>query len=409
MIAEIIAVGTELLMGQIANTNAQFIAQHLTELGIDHYVQTVIGDNPHRLAKVTEQAEQRADVIIYSGGLGPTQDDLTKVTIANHLNEELIYDEVGLAKIKQNFVVQKREMVESNLKMGLVFENGQVFENTTGQALGTAITKDKKTYILLPGPPHEMKPMFTNSVRPFLRASLQENIHLKSAYVQTFGIGESDLTTRLDDIITKQNNPTIASYFSGAGVTLRVTARSNDRDEVDSLITNMISEIKSRVGTYIYGIGDNYTLSHAVVDYLKKTKQTISFAESLTGGMAGSEIVSIEGSSEVFHGSIVAYDAVAKSTLLNVSQDILESKGMVSQACAKEMAEGARQQFNSDIAISFTGVAGPDKMENKEVGTVFVAIARKGREVEVLPLNLSGSREKIRRYSINSAFQALIV
>lgn len=408
MIAEIISVGTELLMGQTVNTNAQFLAQHLNELGINHYVQTVIGDNPKRLIAVTEQAEQRADIIIYTGGLGPTQDDLTKQVIAEYLDEELIYNTgTGLTANKRKFTGQNIEVTDSKLKMGLVFSDGETFPNTVGKALGTAIKKDSCLYITLPGPPQELKAMFNDYVRPFLIAQLDEQMYLESSYLQFFGIGESDLTMKLDDIFKKQTNPTIASYISPSGITLRLTARSSSAQEACQLLAVMRAEIYQRMGEYIYGEGENYSLSQALADYLRAEKLTISFAESLTGGKAADALVSIKDTSEVFRGSIVAYDADAKATLLGVRQETLKNQGMVSAACAKEMAEGARKIFDTDIAISFTGVAGPAEMEGKPVGTVFMAVAHRGQPTEVTEHCLPGQRQNIRQQVVDMAFRAL--
>ncbi|RPA61298.1 competence/damage-inducible protein A [Aerococcus agrisoli] len=402
MIAEIIAVGTELLMGQIANTNAQFIAKKLSELGIDHYIQTVVGDNPQRLMKVTAQAESRADILIFTGGLGPTRDDLTKQTIAEYLAEPLIIDKAGKAHIMETF--KGRVMTDNNKAMALRFENGISFPNVVGQAVGTAIQKNDRTYILLPGPPSEMTAMFQHYVVDYLLSMEQAQLRLNSRYLHYFGIGESQLAATIDDFIMEQTNPSIAIYFGDYAVTVRLTAAGPDEAENEDKLDELSKELNQRLGEYYYGQGEGLGLNQVLVSYLKDQNKTIAFAESFTGGLAAKKLVDVPGASAVLNGSAVTYTGEAKHHVLGVKQETLDTVGMVSPGTAIQMAEGARKLYNSDIAISFTGVAGPDPMEGKDVGTVYIGIAEKGKETRVLQPNLRGRRENIQYRSVYTAY-----
>lgn len=407
MKAEIIAVGTELLMGQIVNTNAQFIAQQLNELGISHYVQTVIGDNPERLISVTKQAEKRSDIIIYSGGIGPTRDDLTKETLADYLQVPLVLDEKGLQKIKTAF--KNRVMVDSNKKMALYFKDGKIFPNDVGQALGSAITKQNKTYIVLPGPPHELQTMFKHYVKPLMINHSFTNKQIVSTYLQFFGIGELLLADKLDDLIKNQTNPTIATYASHYVVTVRLTASGDSKDSCEAIIENMVGKIKARVGDYLFAQGEGLTPAYVLKDYLMESKQTIGFAESLTGGLASEELVQVPEASTVFEGSLVTYSKNAKAQLLEIDPQILAEVGMVSVTCAQLMAERVREKLQTDIAISFTGVAGPDSLEGYEPGTVFVGYAYKDKPTEVIKYQINGNRETVRHRIVYTAFLKIIL
>lgn len=406
MRVEIVAVGTELLMGQIANTNAQFLARKLNELGFSHYVQTVIGDNPDRLKKVTQQAEQRADIIIYTGGLGPTRDDLTKQTLSEYLDEPLATDEIGMARIRESF--KGRVMTDNNFAMGLTFENGETFPNDTGQALGTSIEKNGKTYILLPGPPREMKPMFTNYVVEFLLEKFQNDAIFTSRYLRYFGIGESQLADTIDDLVTSQTNPTIATYFGDFTVTVRLTAAGKDKPTNDQLLDDIASQINERLGDYYFGQGEELALNQEVVRMLKEKGKTIAFAESFTGGLAAKKIVDVSGSSAILNGSVVAYTGEAKHNILHVDQETIDTVGMVSEETAIQMAENTQKLFQSDIGVSFTGVAGPDEMEGKPVGTIYIGIAEEGKPTKVLTPTLRGGRHNLQYRAVYNAYFELI-
>ncbi len=406
MRVEIVAVGTELLMGQIANTNAQFLARKLSELGFDHYVQTVIGDNPERLKKVTKQAEERADIIIYTGGLGPTRDDLTKQSISEHLNQPLITDEKGMASIVESFT--GRVMTENNYAMGLTFKNGVTFPNDVGQALGTAVSQNNKTYILLPGPPSEMKHMFNHYVADFLLERFQNDLVLTSRYLHYFGIGESQLANKIDDLIMEQDNPTIAIYFGNFVVTIRLTAAGKNHQDNQVLLDELENRINDRLQDYYVGEGEGLGLNELLVQKLTDSQQTIAFAESFTGGLAAKKLVDVSGASKVLNGSAVTYTETAKRQVLGIDQSILSQHGMVSEETAVAMAENVRRLYASDIAVSFTGVAGPEPMEGKPVGTVYIAIAQKGQETRVLSPNLRGSRKNIQYRAVYTAYFDLL-
>lgn len=408
MKAEIITVGTELLMGQILNTNAQFLAQQINGLGINHHIETVVGDNPDRLTKVLDQAKDRSEIIIITGGLGPTRDDLTKEILADYLSINLIGHEPTVLKIKDYFDNSDRQMSHNNKKMALTFEKGESFMNEVGQAVGTAIEKDGILYILLPGPPSELRPMFNNEVRPYLIEYIGENAYITSMFLNYYGIGESDLATHLDDVIKNQTNPTVAIYINEASVSIRLTTFGDDLSENKKRLEQTRDYINGFVGEWYYGEGYNYTLADALFDYLKENEETISFAESLTGGEAANQLVNVEGSSAVFRGSIVAYDAHAKENALGVKKETLDKYGTVSAECAREMAENAAEKFNTTIGVSFTGVAGPAPLEGHKAGTVFVGIARENEETQIVSLHLWGGRQGVRLRAINSAFVELI-
>lgn len=400
MKAEIIAVGTELLMGQISNTNAQFIAEQLNELGISHYIQTVIGDNPERLIQVTKQAEKRSDIIIYTGGIGPTRDDLTKETLAQYLDEPLAIDEEAWQSIQASF--KGRIMVDSNKKMALAFTHGTTLPNHSGQAIGSIIEKGKHIYIILPGPPSEMRPMFMQYVRDYLLEESETKV-IKSRFLRFFGIGESLLADKLDDL-TIQDNPTVATYASDYINMVRVTASGNHLVEVTDLLETAVKQIKSRVGEYLFAEGKEMTPADALKNYLVDTNQTIGFSESLTGGLASATLVNVPGASKVLAGSIVAYSSQIKHQILGIPQEILDTDGMVSEPCAKAMAESALEKLDTDVAISFTGVAGPGKMEGHKPGTVYVGYAFRHKPTEVIKYQLTGNREAVRKRIIYTAF-----
>ncbi|WP_369903050.1 competence/damage-inducible protein A [Bacillus manliponensis] len=405
MNAEIIAVGTELLLGQITNTNAKFLSEKLAEIGIHVYYHTVVGDNKYRLQQAIEIAEKRADILIFTGGLGPTKDDLTKETIARSLGEELIYDEAALASIANYFQKTGREFTENNKKQALVLNASTVFTNDHGMAPGMGLCKNEKVYILLPGPPKEMNPMYIQYVEPFLRnVTTGENLY--SRVLRFFGIGESQLEDKLQDIIDKQTNPTIAPLASEGEVTLRLTARHNDEKEAEKLINEVEGLILQRVGQFFYGYNQEF-LHHKVIMLLKQKNITLSCAESLTGGLFGNQIVENSGVSSIFNGGIICYNNDIKERILNVSKELLQSNGAVSEECAAVLAENVRKLMGSHIGISFTGVAGPGSSEGKDAGTVYIGLAIEGVETEVFPLVLSGSRQQIRERAVKYGFYHL--
>jgi len=395
MNAEIIAVGSELLLGQITNTNAKYISTELARIGINVYFHTVVGDNEKRLESAIQIAQSRANLIIFTGGLGPTKDDLTKETIANSLGLKLIFHEEALQSIQSYFERTNREMTENNKKQALVLENSIVLRNETGMAPGMVIEKDGMIYVLLPGPPHEMEPMFSKYGVPSLMKLMDAEEVIQSRVIHFFNIGEATLETKLQDLIDSQTNPTIAPLASLGEVKIRLTAKHQSKEVANRLLKETEKEILSRVGDYVYGYDDT-TLFLELAKMVKKHGYTLASAESLTGGMFQQELTAISGASDWFNGGIVCYTNDVKEKLLHVSRETLQNEGAVSEQCAIELAENVRKLINSTIGISFTGVAGPSDSEGKQPGTVFIGISIQGQETKTYRLNLSGDRQSIR-------------
>ncbi|WP_209122318.1 competence/damage-inducible protein A [Alkalihalobacillus sp. BA299] len=399
MNSEIIAVGSELLLGQIANTNGQFLSQQLAPLGINVYYHTVVGDNKTRLQEAIKQAKKRANLIIITGGLGPTKDDLTKEAVAELLNCSLNYDMPSLQRIEAYFVNSKRTMTENNKKQALVFEEATVLNNDHGMAPGMAICKDGIHYMLLPGPPKELKPMFTTYGQSYLLAHLHEQSIIHSRVLRFFGIGEAKLEEVLIDLIEAQSNPTIAPLAGDGDVTLRLTVKHNEKVEALSLLDELEAKILARVGSFFYGYDDT-SLMQELVNRLLTKKIKIATAESLTGGLFSQQLTNYAGVSEVFSSGVVSYSNEMKEKILSVSKNTLAEYGAVSNECAIEMAEGIRRLCKADVGISFTGVAGPNQVEGKGVGTVFIGVALPNGESKAFSLNLSGTRGQIRERSV---------
>lgn len=404
MNAEIIAVGSELLLGQIANTNAQFMSEQLAELGINVYYHTVVGDNEKRLEQVMDIARNRSDVIIFTGGLGPTKDDLTKETIARMLHKSLVMDQQALQHLEDYFQKTNRIMTENNKKQALVIDGCKILKNDVGMAPGM-IYEDKdhdKIYLLFPGVPKEMKEMFIHYAIPYLYNVIDENAFIESHVLRFFNIGESQLEDDLQDLIDEQTNPTIAPLAKDGEVTIRITAKHEVRDEALQMIAEVEGKILARVGEYFYGYNDT-SLQKEAVALLKKKTCTIASAESLTGGLFGKMITEISGASSIYRGGIVCYANEVKEKLLHVPKEVLVTEGAVSETTARILAEEVRRLLKTDIGISFTGVAGPEKSEGKEVGTVYLGVASQNK-TEVYLLTLAGSRESIRKRTANYGF-----
>lgn len=396
MKVEILAVGTELLMGQIANTNAQYISARLPEVGVGVYYHSVVGDNPDRLKASLKLALERADVVITTGGLGPTKDDLTKETIASELGLEMVLDKPSYDSLLEHFSKTSRPMTQNNVKQAYLPEGSTVLTNRNGTAPGCLIEKNGKVVIMLPGPPSEMKPMFSEWIIPYF---MKKNGYLLiSRFIRIFGIGESAMEEMIIDLIDNQTNPTIAPYAKDGEVTLRVTAMCKSDEEGLKLLEPTINEIKKRLGNAVYST-DNEELHEVAARLLIEQKKTIAFAESCTGGLAAAKFASIPGVSACLDRGYVTYSNRAKVEELGVSEETLKAHGAVSSETALEMAEGARKAAGTDIAVSVTGIAGPDGgTEEKPVGTVFIAIADKNGS-EFKQLKLRGNREKIRNVS----------
>ncbi|KNY26268.1 Competence-damaged protein [Pseudobacteroides cellulosolvens ATCC 35603 = DSM 2933] len=402
--AEILAVGTELLMGQIANTNAQHISARLPEVGIGVYYHTVVGDNPSRLKDCLELALKRADVVIMTGGLGPTKDDLTKETIAEFFGRKLVLHQESLQKIEAFFNKLNRTMTENNKKQAFLPEGSLIIENNNGTAPGCIIEDGKKVVIMLPGPPKEMKPMFDETVIGYF--SKKASFKIVSRFLRIFGIGESAMEEKIIDLIDGQSNPTIAPYAKDGEVTLRITARCNNGREGEELIKPVIDEIRNRLGDAVYSI-DNENLEEVTGKLLIKNNISISFAESCTGGLLSSRITEIPGISAVFSGSMVTYSNEIKAGCLGVSEDTLNTHGAVSSSTAKEMAVNIRKQMNTKLGVSVTGIAGPGgATENKPIGLVYVALADEN-DVACTELNLWGDRNRIRNNTVLNALDMI--
>ena len=377
MNAEIIAVGTELLMGQIANTNAQYLSSKLAEIGISVYHHAVVGDNLQRAIRVLEVAKERgADIVILSGGLGPTEDDLTRQMVADFLGRGMNLSTEILEHIRSLFTYRGREMPENNKQQAMVIEGATVLHNPRGTAPGQYVAGNGMHFFLLPGPPTELKPMYAEQVLPILKQlqGAEERV-FASRYLRTFGIGESMMEEQIKDLIASQSNPTIAPYASEAEAVIRLTASAKNEEEALQLIVPVEAAIRERIGKYVYGVDDE-TLPIKVGKLLVAQGETLAAAESCTGGMIGAMLTDAAGSSAFFWGSLVTYHNNVKQSVLGVTEEVLQQFGAVSKQCAKQMADGARKQAGTDWAVSVTGIAGPGGgTEQKPVGTVCIAVA----------------------------------
>ncbi len=406
MKTELISVGTELLLGQIVNTNATFLSKELAELGFEVYFQTVVGDNPKRLEEVLQLADERSELIILCGGLGPTDDDLTKDAVANHVQEKLILYQPAVEKMTEYVKRSGRELTENNLRQALTIENGEVIENPNGLAVGYFYKKGTQHYILLAGPPWELEPMFHQCVKPILARISPSNGKLTSRVLRFFGIGESQLVTKLADIIEEQSNPTLAPYAKLNEVTLRLTAQTFQEDP-EVLLDEMEATILQRVGEFFYGYGDDNSLEEETVKLLKTHKVTVTSAESLTAGLFQSTLGNVAGVSAVFPGGMVTYSSEIKNQLLGVSTETIEKYGVVSKECAAEMAVRVKEKFQTDYALSFTGVAGPESLEGQEVGTVWIGLADPTGNCQTFHYTFARERQTIRQMAVKNGLNIL--
>lgn len=400
--AEILCVGTELLIGDIVNTNAAFISQRLAALGIDQYYQAAVGDNPERLRRAILSALERCDLLIMSGGLGPTYDDLTKEVAAECMGRALHPDSEALENIKRRFAFSGRKMTPNNEKQALIPDGSTVFYNSAGTAPGCAIEDPEggKLLIMLPGPPFELRKMFDDAVIPYLSRFTDHVLVSKS--VGIFGIGESECESLLHELMLSSKNPTVAPYCGDGEVRLRVTASGKDAVICGEMCNEMIDKIlRSPVGRYVYGV--DVTLAEAVVQAYSKAKSTVAFAESCTGGLVSGALTAVPGASEVIGYGAVTYSNDAKIKLLGVSPRTLDIHGAVSAETAKDMARGVRALSGSSVGVSLTGYAGPGGGDERNpVGSVFVGISSERGERAVL-LHLSGDRARVRTLAVTNA------
>ena len=408
MHAEVISVGTEILLGQITDTNSTFISQRLAELGIDVYFKTVVGDNEKRLLQALEIASGRSDMVILSGGLGPTKDDLTKQTVAKFLNCGLLTDKNALEYIEEYYRQNNRKMTDNNLLQAKYLEGSVSLPNESGMAVGSYYQNQSgPDFILLPGPPSEMRPMFDKEAMPRLKKNYAKEHLLFSRVLRFYGIGESQLVTELDDLINGQTNPTIAPYAKVGEVTLRLTAQADSKESAKEILDETEQVISKRVGQYLYGYGDDNSLPKVVVEKLKQRGLTVSASESLTGGSFQKAVTDIAGSSQIFPGGFVTYSASAKENLLDIPKEIIIENGVVSEATAKWMAERTRIKMDTDFGVSFTGVAGPDTLEGNPAGTVWIGISQRGRQTAAFEYHFYGDRDAVRVRSVLAGFDLI--
>lgn len=401
--AELIAVGSEILLGQIHNRHAQYISEEFAKHGLYVYYHTAVGDNFERIVESFRIASQRANVVIVTGGLGPTVDDLTKEALADYLGRNLIMDENALREVEAYFAKRQRPMPESNRKQALCIEGGRLLANPNGTAPGQYVEQEGIHYFLLPGPPLEMHPMLLTEVIPTLERLFGNQKVVRSRVLHFCGIGESDVDAQVRDL-TATSNPTVAPLAGEGEMLLRITASAANESSAWSKIAPVEAEIRRRLGGYIYGV-DEENLQSAVVNRLHNSGLTLAVAESCTGGLVQSMLTQLPGVSSVYRGGVVAYHNEIKNKILHVSSQVLLQHGAVSRETAIAMAQGVKDALDADWGLSVTGIAGPSGgSDEKPVGTVYIGVAGLDGVSEVYSLHLRGSREQIQ---IRSAKHAL--
>jgi len=402
--AELIAVGTELLLGNITNLDAQIISEGLTTLGINVHYHTVVGDNPQRLKEALEIARKRADIIITTGGLGPTYDDLTKQTICETFGRELELHQDILDALRNWFFKRTgKPMSENNIQQAMLPVNCTVFDNPVGTAPGCAFCEGGVHVLMLPGPPFECRYMFENRAIPYLR-SLMDGV-IVSHEIRIFGMGESTVEAILHDSMTKLTNPTLAPYAKTSECMVRATAKAPTEKEAEEMLKPLIAQVKDTLGDVVYGV-DVDSLEQVVSTLLRERNMTLSAAESCTGGLIAKRMTDLPGASNVFRGGVVSYTNGVKSGVLGVDESLLEKFGAVSEPVAIAMAEGCRKICGSDLAVSVTGVAGPDKDDRgHEVGTVYIALASETETVcRLFSCGYGRGRDRVRLAAAQNAF-----
>lgn len=390
MTCEFICVGTELLLGNILNTNAKYLSEKCAEYGISVFYQTVVGDNPQRLEETVKLALSRSDCIIFSGGLGPTTDDLTKETVAKAFGLKLVEDPKAKEALLDRMTRYGRKITANNFKQAMIPEGQRALYNHHGTAPGILIEKDGKTAILLPGPPRELIPMFEEYCIPYFQTKSKDKI--VSVMVKLIGIGESEAASRLNDLIENSINPTVAPYAKTTQVHLRVTAKAETVEDANALIQPVLEQIQKELGEYIYSMDDKDDIEDVVVRDLEQKHLHISCAESFTGGMVASRLINVAGASDVLKESLVTYCDEAKINRLFVNPDTIQQYSAVSSECAQEMAEGIIRATGSDVGIATTGYAGPD---GEDAGHVFFAVSFQGKTI-VKEMHLGFERNLVR-------------
>ena len=417
MKAEIIAVGTEILTGQITNTNAQFLSEEFAKLGIDVFFQTAVGDNEERLLSIIALASKRSDLVVLCGGLGPTEDDLTKQTLAKYLGRNLVFDEQASKRLDEFFATRPQfTRTANNERQAQLIEGSTPLQNSTVLAVGGVLEVDGVTYVVLPGPPSELKPMVWDYLVPLLSSDHKQ---LYSRVLRFFGIGESQLVTVLSDLIENQTDPTIAPYAKTGEVTLRLSTKADDLETAKAKLDELEHKILAKktlnsipLENLLYGYGDDNSMARVVFDLLKQKHKTITAAESLTAGLFQSSIADFPGSSAVFNGGFVTYSIEEKAKMLQIPLKDLQEHGVVSHFTAEKMAEQSRLLTDADFGIGLTGVAGPDGLEGHPAGTVFIGIATKEKVHSIRVVIGGRSRSDVRHiaclYAFNLVRQALL-
>lgn len=404
MNAELIAVGTEILLGDIVNTDAQVISQGLSELGINVFYQTVVGDNPARLRHVVETARDRADIIITTGGLGPTLDDLTKETLAAVFGKKMALHQPSLDRIKGFFQTIGREMTPNNEKQAWLPEGCTVFTNEWGTAPGCAFEAYGKHVLMLPGPPRECTPMWKECAMPYLYKFAGGCI--VSRNIRVFGLGESNMEAILHDMMAESKNPTIAPYAKTSECFARVTAKANTPEECEKLLDPVVEKICDMLGEDVYGV-DVDSLEQVVGDGLRQRGLTLAVAESCTGGLLSKRITDVPGCSDYYLGGVCSYANEVKMKVLGVQKETLDTVGAVSPEVAEQMAEGVARALGADVGVGITGVAGPGGgTDEKPVGLVYISVWHRGQHF-TRKMKSTNGRDRVRMQAASTALDLI--
>lgn len=401
MIVEHIAVGDEILLGNIVNTNGSYLAEQFAKLGFESFFQSVVGDNEENIDFLLDFASKRSDIVVITGGMGPTKDDITKECLSRYLNIPLVEDEIAKNKLVSLFKARGKEITENSFKQAKVLKGSKVLYNDFGHSCGEIAETDECKYILLPGQPNELKPMFRECVVPYLKAVSDSTIVTKT--VKISGITEAELEDKVKDIVNKYSNPKVTMHAKVGEVHIHVVAKSSDEKECEKLIKPVVKELKTAVGEYIFTTNDDVTLEESLAQILLANKLTITTAESCTGGIIASRLINVPGASELIKASYVTYSDKAKHKLLGVKNSTLQKYTAVSEEVCREMAQAEDMVMKADVVISVTGLAGPDGgTEEKPVGLVYIGINVKGN-VSVYEYRFKGDRQKIRDCAATAA------
>ena len=406
MSAEIITIGTELLTGSTINTNVSYLSEKLTSLGIETCFQTSVGDNYPHLELVLSEAIKRSEIIVITGGLGPTADDITKQAVSNVLKTRLILETGIVSKIERFFKDRKKEIPSNNYNQALIIRGSMIINNKIGTAPGLIIERDQNIIILLPGVPRELKPMFKDTVSKYLEKKYSKNLVIKSRTLRTFGLGESTVDEKLTHIAEKCSNPSIAFLAHATEVDVKITAKAGNQDIADSLIADVETQIRDSLGDYVFG-ADDETMEKIVGTILTLRNKKIALAESCTGGLISNLLTNVSGSSAYFIESIIAYSNEAKIKLLHVSSQTIEKFGAVSSQTASAMAKGIKELAGSDYGLSITGIAGPTgETSQKPVGLVYIGLAHQNG-VDTSEHKFFGTRDIIKQKAAQTALDIL--